>query len=133
MYWSQIFGGALIGAAAVAMFALHGRIAGISGFLSRVVIPDSVWRERLAFILGLVAVPLLFGPLPIARPSPASLGALAVAGLLVGVGTVVGNGCTSGHGVCGVARLSKRSMVATATFMMSAIATVFAARHLQWW
>lgn len=132
IYWSQVCGGALIGAASVAMMALHGRIAGVSGFLSRLVVPDQAWRGRLAFILGLIAVPLLFGPLPVTRPSPAGLGGLAIAGFLVGVGTVVGNGCTSGHGVCGVARLSLRSMVATAVFMASAIATVFVTRHVSW-
>ena len=130
-FWPQIVGGALIGVAVVAMFALHGKIAGVSGALSRLVTLDPGWPGHLAFVAGLVVAPLLFvGHLPEVRPSPASMGRLVVAGLLVGIGTVLGNGCTSGHGVCGVARLSKRSIVATCVFMASAIATVFAVGQL---
>ena len=112
---------------------LNGRIAGISGVIGGLVKPvkgDVAWRA--AFVLGLVGAPwvyALFAVLP--RPRiDASLGALVVAGLLVGVGTRYGSGCTSGHGVCGLARLSPRSLVATVAFMGAGFATVFVARHL---
>ena len=111
---------------------LNGRIAGISGVIGGLLEPikgDVAWRA--AFVLGLVGAPwvyALFAVLP--RPRiDASFGALVVAGLLVGVGTRFGSGCTSGHGVCGLARLSPRSLVATAAFMGAGFATVFVARH----
>ena len=131
--WSALAGGALIGLAAAMFVLLNGRIAGISGVIGGLVKPvkgDVAWRA--AFVLGLVGAPwvyALFAVLP--RPRiDASFGALVVAGLLVGVGTRYGSGCTSGHGVCGLARLSPRSLVATVAFMGAGFATVFVARHL---
>lgn len=130
---AALTGGLLIGLAA-AMFALfNGRIAGISGVLGGLLKPvrgDIAWR--VAFVAGLVGAPLLyslFGTLP--RPEiEADTGALIAAGLLVGVGTRYGSGCTSGHGVCGLSRMSPRSLVATASFMVAGFVTVFVARHV---
>lgn len=131
--FAALAGGLLIGLAA-AMFALfNGRIAGISGVLGGLLRPvrgDIAWR--VAFVAGLVGAPLLYslvGTLP--HPEiDASGGALLLAGLLVGVGTRYGSGCTSGHGVCGLSRMSPRSLVATASFMATGFATVFLARHV---
>ncbi|VTU31524.1 putative transporter component [Variovorax sp. PBL-H6] len=130
---AALAGGVLIGIAAAMFVLLNGRIAGISGVLGGLLRPvrgDSVWR--VAFVLGLVGAPLvylLFAALP--KPQiDAGYGALVVAGLLVGVGTRYGSGCTSGHGVCGLSRLSPRSLVATAAFMGAGFVTVFATRHL---
>lgn len=131
--WSSLAGGALIGLAAALFLLLNGRIAGISGVLGGLLKPvrgDMAWRA--AFILGLVGAPLVYG-LFAALPVPqidADYAALIAAGLLVGVGTRYGAGCTSGHGVCGVSRLSPRSLVATASFMAAGFATVFVIRHL---
>jgi uncharacterized protein len=126
-------GGALIGAAAALFAVLNGRIAGISGILGGLLRPaagDVAWR--LTFVLGMVAAPLAyaaFAALPEARID-GGYATLAGAGLLVGLGTRYGSGCTSGHGVCGVARLSPRSIAATLAFMAAGFATVFAVRHL---
>jgi len=131
---ASIIGGALIGFAAVLLMGLSGRIAGISGIASRLLPPyeDHEFAGRLAFIAGLLAAPLLVrlatGGLP-SQTIQAGLPVLAIAGLLVGFGSVWGSGCTSGHGVCGVSRLSMRSLVATATFMATAIVTVYLVRH----
>ena len=131
--WSALLGGMLIGLAAAMFALLNGRIAGISGVLGGLLKPargDIGWRA--AFIAGLVGAPLvyaLFAALP-AVQIDAGYGALVVAGLLVGVGTRYGSGCTSGHGVCGLSRLSPRSLVATATFMGAGFITVFLLRHL---
>ena len=126
-------GGVLIGIAAAMFVLLNGRIAGISGVLGGLLRPlngDSAWR--LAFVLGLVGAPLvylLFAALT--KPQiDAGYGALILAGLLVGVGTRYGSGCTSGHGVCGLSRLSPRSLVATVAFMGAGFVTVFVTRHL---
>ena len=130
---SALAGGALIGAAAALLVLLDGRIAGISGIVGGLLRPlkgDVVWR--LAFLLGMIGAPLLYAAwhgLPAVRID-ASGGLLGAAGLFVGLGTRFAAGCTSGHGVCGLARLSPRSAVATAVFMSSGIATVFVARHL---
>jgi uncharacterized membrane protein YedE/YeeE len=131
--WSSLAGGVLIGIAAAMFALLNGRIAGVSGVLGGLLKPvrgDIAWRA--AFLLGLVGAPLvytLFAALP--RPQiDVSYAALAVAGLLVGVGTRYGSGCTSGHGVCGVSRLSPRSLAATAVFMGSGFITVFVVHHL---
>jgi uncharacterized membrane protein YedE/YeeE len=131
--WSALLGGALIGVAAALLILLNGRIAGISGILGGLLRPlrgDIGWRA--AFIAGLLGAPVvysLFAALP-----PVSIaagdGALVLAGLLVGVGTRYGSGCTSGHGVCGLSRLSWRSLAATAVFMGAGFATVFVTRHL---
>lgn len=130
--WSALAGGALIGLATAMFVLLNGRIAGISGVIGGLFKPvkgDVAWRA--AFVLGLVGAPwvyALFAALPQPRIS-ASFGTLVAAGLLVGVGTRYGSGCTSGHGVCGLARLSPRSLVATVAFMAAGFATVFVARH----
>ena len=131
--WTALGGGALIGLAAAIFVLFNGRIAGISGVLGGLLRPrdgDMGWRA--AFLVGLVAAPLvyaLFWKLP--RPQiDAGWGALVLAGLLVGVGTRYGAGCTSGHGVCGISRLSPRSLVATVLFMAAGFATVFLLRHV---
>ena len=127
-------GGILIGLAAVLLLALNGRIAGISGILSGLLTSKDRFerRWRLLFLLGLIAGPALYqffyGPLRL--QIEASTPALLTAGILVGFGTRLGSGCTSGHGVCGIARLSPRSILATAVFMTFGIAVVFLARHL---
>jgi uncharacterized membrane protein YedE/YeeE len=131
--WPALAGGLLIGMAAAAFALLNGRIAGISGIVGGLLRPapgDVAWR--IAFVAGLVAAPLayaLFAPLPTVRID-AGAGTLAAAGLLVGLGTRYGAGCTSGHGVCGLARLSPRSLAATVAFMAAGFATVFALRHV---
>jgi uncharacterized membrane protein YedE/YeeE len=131
--WASLAGGALIGLAAALFVLANGRIAGVSGVLGGLLAPrrgDTAWR--LAFVLGLVGAPLVYA-LVTALPLPridAGTGALVAAGLLVGVGTRVGSGCTSGHGVCGLSRLSPRSLVATLLFMGAGFATVFVLRHL---
>ena len=130
---SGLLGGALIGLAAAALMMLTGRLAGVSGILGgalQVKPADQGWR--LAFIAGLIAAPLLaaLAGAPLPRPAmTSSLVLAAVAGLLVGFGSRMGNGCTSGHGVCGFARLSTRSIAATAIFMITAIAVVAIVRH----
>ena len=131
--WTSLAGGVVIGLAASLFILLNGRIAGISGILGGLLRPargDIAWR--MAFIAGLVAAPLVYGlsgALPATRVDASTL-TLVVAGLLVGLGTRYGAGCTSGHGVCGIARLSPRSMVATVCFMAAGFITVFVARHM---
>ena len=131
--WSALAGGVLIGVAAAMFVLLNGRIAGISGVIGGLLKPspgDIAWRA--AFVVGLLGAPLaysLFAALP--KPQIAApYGALVLAGLLVGIGTRYGSGCTSGHGVCGLSRLSPRSLVATAAFMGAGFITVYAIRHL---
>jgi len=130
--WSALAGGAIIGLAAALFLLLNGRIAGISGVLGGLLKPvkgDIAWR--VAFVLGLVGAPLIYGlfaRLPVPQID-AGNAALIAAGLLVGIGTRYGSGCTSGHGVCGLSRLSPRSLVATACFMGAGFATVFVIRH----
>lgn len=131
--WSALIGGVLIGLSAVMFALVNGRIAGISGIVGGLLRPtagDIAWRA--AFVLGLVGAPTVWAlvttlPVPSIAASPA---AVVVAGLLVGLGTRYGAGCTSGHGVCGLARLSPRSLVATLAFMATGFATVFVLRHL---
>ena len=124
-------GGLLIGLAAAAFMIVHGRIMGVSGILGGIVRPlkgDFLWRAT--FMLGLIAapfIPRLVGLLPEAQIE-GSLVQLVIAGLLVGIGTALGSGCTSGHGVCGIARLSPRSIVATILFVGSGMVTVWAIR-----
>ncbi|MDB5748743.1 MAG: YeeE/YedE [Massilia sp.] len=130
--WSSLAGGMLIGLAAALLILLNGRVAGISGILGGLLPPkagDAAWRTL--FLLGLVLAPLAYAavkPLP-ALHIEAGSGVLVAAGLLVGIGTRYGSGCTSGHGVCGVARLSPRSLVATLAFVLAGFATVFLLRH----
>ena len=131
--WSALAGGALIGLAAAMFVLLNGRVAGISGVVAGLLKPisgDVAWRA--AFVLGLLAAPLTYGLVAVAPTLriDAGFGAIAVAGLLVGVGTRYGSGCTSGHGVCGLSRLSPRSLAATGAFMGAGFATVFVIRHL---
>jgi len=131
---ASLAGGVLIGLSAAAMLFFDGKIVGISGILAGVLRPvksDTSWR--LSFIGGLVTGGLVLRvllPVSFQFGTLRSNGALAIAGLLVGVGTRLGNGCTSGHGVCGVARLSVRSMVATTIFMATGAAVVYVVNHL---
>lgn len=128
-----LLGGALIGLASVLLMMLAGRIAGISGILGgcfTLAAGDKAWR--LAFIVGLILAPVASGLLgyPVPTPQmPASWVTIVIAGLLVGFGTRLGGGCTSGHGVCGIARVSARSIVATAIFMGTAMVVVAIMRH----
>ena len=131
--WTSLAGGLLIGLAAGALIVGVGRILGAAGIVGGLVDPrpgDVGWR--LSLIVGLVLAPTLLSLVWLAKPPmiAASWPTLIVAGLLVGFGTRLGSGCTSGHGVCGLARLSPRSLAATAAFMASGFATVFVARHL---
>lgn len=131
--WASLAGGIVLGLAAMMFVLLNGRVLGISGILGGLVKPqtgDAGWR--IAFVAGLIAAPALwrlFAPLPVPRVD-ASLPVLVISGLLVGWGTRYGSGCTSGHGVCGLARMSPRSLAATLTFMAAGFGTVFVARHL---
>ncbi len=131
--WMALAGGVLIGAAASLFVLLNGRIAGISGLLASLLEPGAEGRgEKLLFLLGLLLAPLLwvlFGRLPVLEFQSGWFG-LLIAGLLVGVGTRYGSGCTSGHGVCGISRLSARSIVATLAFMAAGFGTVYVLRHL---
>jgi uncharacterized protein len=131
--WSALAGGVLIGLAAALLVLLNGRIAGISGIVGGLLTPkpgDIGWR--LAFVAGLVLAPVLW--LAVAALPPIQIEAgyplLIVAGLVVGFSTRYGTGCTSGHGVCGISRLSPRSIVATLIFMTAGFITVFIMRHL---
>jgi len=131
--WTSLLGGILLGLAASLFILVNGRILGISGIVGGLLMPrggDAAWR--LAFVLGLVVAPAVYAL--VGGPVPATVDAgwltLIVAGLLVGVGTRYGAGCTSGHGVCGLSRLSPRSLVATLSFMGAGFAVVFVVRHL---
>lgn len=126
-------GGILIGLAAVFLMAMLGRVAGISGIAAGLLTRPADWLWRLAFVIGLIVAPLLAWLLS----GHSGIGApqvtwpwMVAAGLLVGFGTRLGSGCTSGHGVCGIARFSPRSLVATAAFMLLGILTVAVTRHL---
>ncbi len=131
--WAALAGGVLIGAAASLFVLLNGRIAGISGLLASLLETGGEGRsEKLLFLLGILLAPLLwmlFAILPAMEFQSGWIG-LLVAGMLVGVGTRYGSGCTSGHGVCGISRLSPRSIVATVAFMVAGFATVYVLRHL---
>ena len=133
--WASLGGGVLLGIASAMMVLLSGRILGISGILGGLLAPrtgDMGWR--LAFLLGMGAAPLVFVALMPPELLPevridASEPVIALAGVLVGLGTRYGSGCTSGHGVCGLSRLSPRSLVATLGFMAAGFATVYLLRH----
>lgn len=135
--WSSLAGGVLIGLAAALMVVLLGRIAGISGILGGLLQKATwgsvrQWGWRAAFVAGMLLAPLLwqmFAPLP-AMQMPSNPVLIISAGLLVGFGTRLGSGCTSGHGVCGLSRLSIRSLAATLMFMATGMATVFIMRHV---
>lgn len=129
----SLAGGILIGLSATLLMALHGRIAGMTGILAGVIPPmTGDWPWRAAFLAGAIVGPLFYilsgNPIPFAVPVSSTM--LIAGGLIVGVGVTFGAGCTSGHGVCGIARLSPRSIVATIVFMIAAFATVFAVRHM---
>lgn len=134
--WASLSGGVLLGLASALFILLNGRILGVSGILGGLIPPkrsDALWR--LAFLAGIFTSPWVFNALaPSSLLSAPRIDAgvvlLVIAGLLVGIGTRFGSGCTSGHGVCGLARLSPRSLVATLTFMAAGFAVVFVARHL---
>jgi len=134
--WASLGGGVVLGLAAAMFILLNGRVLGISGILGGLLSPrmgDVGWR--LAFLLGMAAAPTVFGWLApagfLAAPRiEAGYGLIVLAGLLVGLGTRYGSGCTSGHGVCGLSRLSPRSLVATLSFMGAGFAIVFVIRHL---
>ena len=136
---ASAFGGALIGLSADLLMALNGRIAGVSGIGSSVLPPwterldnnDLAWR--LAFIIGIMMAPLLVQIVSgeaIQQTVSSNISLMVIAGLITGVGSVYGGGCTSGHGVCGMSRLSMRSIIATCTFMATAFMTVFITRHM---
>jgi uncharacterized membrane protein YedE/YeeE len=131
--WTSLAGGSVLGLAAARFILLRGRVLGISGIvgglLGRRRPGDVGWR--LSFVLGLLAAPLVYALFaqPIAPRIDAGWATLVVAGLLVGVGTRYGSGCTSGHGVCGLSRLSLRSLVATLAFMGAGFVTVYLVRH----
>jgi len=131
--WSAVIGGAIIGLAVSLLVLLNGRIAGISGIIGGLLRPtsgDVAWR--FAFVAGLIFAPLAYAFVK-TLPSidvEASYPTLVLAGVLVGVGTRYGAGCTSGHGVCGLSRLSPRSIVATVAFMAAGFVTVFVAQHI---
>lgn len=135
--WSSLAGGILIGLAAALLIVLLGRIAGISGIVGALLQRSSWasvanWGWRAAFVIGMVAAPLvwqLIAPLP-PMEMPSNPLVIVLAGLLVGFGTRLGSGCTSGHGVCGLSRLSLRSLAATLTFIGAGAATVFVVRHV---
>lgn len=128
-------GGLLIGAAAILLMLTTGRIAGVSGFVSRLLPPyaDTQFLARAAFVAGLIAAPFAYSFVmgqAITHAVSNNTPLLIAAGLLVGFGSVTGSGCTSGHGVCGLARRSSRSLVATLTFMAAGIITVYLMRHV---
>ena len=131
--WTSLSGGVLIGISAALFILFNGRIAGISGILGGLLHPlrnDTLWR--IAFLAGIVVAPVVYrmlAPLPSVQVD-ADTATLIVAGLLVGIGTRYGSGCTSGHGVCGISRLSPRSLVATVGFMAAGFATVFVIQKL---
>jgi len=130
---SAAIGGALIGLAALLLMLSTGRIAGVSGIFGGLInpaTPDRGWRA--AFVVGLIAAPLtgsLFGYVLTEPQMPANWAVIVAAGLLVGFGSRLGGGCTSGHGICGVARISPRSLAATAIFVAAAMAVVTIMRH----
>jgi uncharacterized membrane protein YedE/YeeE len=130
----SLLGGSLIGLSAVLLMAFHGRIAGMTGILTGLLPPvSSDWAWRAAFLAGAVAAPMLILGISdhaVAYSSPVPTPWIITGGLVVGVGVYFGSGCTSGHGVCGMARLSPRSIVATLTFLGTAMITVFIVRHV---
>lgn len=133
--WASFGGGLLIGLATVLLMALHGRILGATGILGGLfrLNDPADWLLRAALLAGMVAAPVVLRLVTGTAPEmqiPVSVPAIVLGGLIVGLGVSWGGGCTSGHGVCGLARLSPRSAVATATFMAAAFATVFVTRHV---
>ena len=131
-FMMAFLGGALLGLAVVGYLYVHGRIAGISGLIAQVLNPATIFKTpAIWFLSGLILVPFIYKQLttPTIRLD-ANPWMMIVAGLLVGFGTRLGSGCTSGHGICGISRLSKRSIVATLTFMLAGVVTVYMIRHV---
>lgn len=133
--WQSLGGGALIGIAAVLLMATHGRIMGATGIVAGFLVPDNLWdwSWRAAILAGMITGPLAYLALTGGFPEisvPISTPMLLIGGFVVGLGVTFGSGCTSGHGVCGMARLSPRSIAATLTFMASTGVTVFIVRHM---
>lgn len=129
---SALLGGALIGLAASLLILMNGRVAGISGIVAGLLRPvRGDWWWRLAFVLGVLGAPLVYGVFATLPSIKIDTGwpAIIIAGLLVGIGTRYGSGCTSGHGVCGLSRLSPRSLMATIAFMVAGFVTVFILLH----
>lgn len=132
-WWYGLFGGILIGLSSTLLLALNGRIAGISGMVNGAITFAAVEVWRWLFLIGIIGGGVVYEYILASQPTPTYPFApvtMIVAGLLVGFGTRMGNGCTSGHGVCGLGRLSVRSLVAVITFMSTGIATVFITQHL---
>lgn len=131
---AALAGGTLIGLSAVLLMATQGRIAGMTGILAGILPPvPADWGWRIAFLAGAIGAPALavaVGAVEIPVEVPVSTLALVIGGAVVGVGVTYGSGCTTGHGVCGIARLSPRSLVATGVFMVTTVATVFVIRHV---
>ena len=132
---ASLFGGVLIGLSAVLLMLTLGRIMGATGILSGAIFPDSRkdWSWRIAVLVGMISGPWAFQLLTGSAPEisvPITPPMIIVGGLLVGVGVTLGSGCTSGHGVCGLARISQRSIVAVLAFMFSTAVTVFVVRHI---
>ena len=125
-------GGLLLGIAVVGYLYVHGRIVGISGLIGQVMNPSTIFKTpAIWFLLGLITVPFVYAPW--IKPEielNASPFMMIIAGLLVGFGTRLGSGCTSGHGICGISRLSKRSIIATMSFMFAGFVTVYIIRHV---
>ena len=133
--WASLIGGMLIGLASVLLMAFQGRIFGATGILAGFISPSSSsdWAWRAALLAGMVSGPAVYLAATGGWPEivvPVSTAMLIVGGVIVGIGVTFGSGCTSGHGVCGVARLSRRSIVTTATFMVATAITVYVVRHV---
>lgn len=131
-YVVALLGGALLGLSAVGYLYVHGRIAGVSGMIDQILNPQTIFKTpALWFVLGLISVPFIYGffthPNIELNANPILM---IISGLLVGFGTRLGSGCTSGHGICGISRLSTRSIVATLTFMLAGFCTVYVIRHM---
>lgn len=133
--WLSLSGGVLIGIASVLLMLVHGRIMGATGILAGFVAPASWrdWQWRAAVIAGMISAPLAYLLVTGSFPTidvPVSMPMLVIGGFIVGIGVTFGSGCTSGHGVCGMARLSPRSIAATLSFMLATFITVFVVRHV---
>lgn len=131
-FLSAFLGGLLLGIAVVGYLYIHGRIAGISGLIGQVLNPQTIFKTpAIWFLLGLIVIPFVYGLwLQPEIELNASPWMMIIAGLLVGFGTRLGSGCTSGHGICGISRLSGRSLLATVLFMLAGFVTVYLIRHL---
>ena len=131
-YLISFLGGLLLGAAVVGYLYVHGRIAGISGLVAQILNPQTIFKApAIWFMSGLIIIPFIYGRfVQLEIELNASPLMMIIAGLLVGFGTRLGSGCTSGHGICGISRLSKRSILATMSFMFAGFVTVYMIRHV---